>query len=103
MSPYPASSHFLTMQTTKMNGTSLFICMNAQVRHLIEDFWKDIHLQNGYQLLYTPHIAKVGRQLFVCFTENPDPELAALPQNFGHKLITPLLFPGGPLEDQWAH
>lgn len=31
-----------------------------QVRHLIEDFWKDIHLQHGYQLLYTPHIAKVG-------------------------------------------
>ncbi|KAI7835328.1 hypothetical protein COHA_010768 [Chlorella ohadii] len=31
----------------------------AMVRHLIEDFWKDIHLQHGYQLLYTPHIAKV--------------------------------------------
>ena len=33
---------------------------SLQVRHLIEDFWKDIHLQHGYQLLYTPHIAKVG-------------------------------------------
>jgi hypothetical protein len=31
-----------------------------QVRHLIEDFWKNIHLTSGYQLLYTPHIAKVG-------------------------------------------
>lgn len=30
-----------------------------QVRHLIEDFWKTTHLQRGYQLLYTPHIAKV--------------------------------------------
>lgn len=30
-----------------------------QVRHLIEGFWKDTHLQHGYQLLYTPHIAKV--------------------------------------------
>jgi len=27
------------------------------IRKIIEDFWKDIHLKNGYQLLYTPHIA----------------------------------------------
>lgn len=31
----------------------------TQVRHLIEDFWKDVHLRRNYQLLYTPHIAKV--------------------------------------------
>lgn len=31
-----------------------------QVRHLIEGFWKDIHLSSGYQLLYTPHIAKAS-------------------------------------------
>ena len=29
------------------------------VRHLIETYWKDVHLQNGYELLYSPHIAKV--------------------------------------------
>jgi threonyl-tRNA synthetase len=33
----------------------------VQVRHLIEEFWKTTHLQCGYELLYTPHIAKVGR------------------------------------------
>lgn len=33
-------------------------CM-LQVRHLMEDFWKNAHLASGYQLLYTPHIAKV--------------------------------------------
>jgi len=27
------------------------------VRKIIEDFWKEVHLKNGYQLLYTPHIA----------------------------------------------
>ncbi len=27
------------------------------VRKIIEDFWKEIHLKNGYQILYTPHIA----------------------------------------------
>ncbi|KAI3434559.1 hypothetical protein D9Q98_002632 [Chlorella vulgaris] len=31
----------------------------AMVRHLIEEFWKTTHLQCGYELLYTPHIAKV--------------------------------------------
>jgi len=28
------------------------------VRKIIEDFWKKVHLKNGYQLLYTPHIAE---------------------------------------------
>eukprot|EP00246_Nothoceros_aenigmaticus_P011366 TRINITY_DN3058_c0_g1_i1.p1 TRINITY_DN3058_c0_g1~~TRINITY_DN3058_c0_g1_i1.p1 ORF type:complete len:663 (-),score=115.88 TRINITY_DN3058_c0_g1_i1:290-2137(-) len=31
----------------------------AMVRHLIEEYWKKIHLQRGYQLLYTPHVAKL--------------------------------------------
>lgn len=29
------------------------------MRHLIEDYWKKIHLRRGYELLYTPHIAKL--------------------------------------------
>ena len=29
----------------------------AIIRKIIEDFWKEVHLKNGYQLLYTPHIA----------------------------------------------
>eukprot|EP00878_Enallax_costatus_P036766 GHUV01041320.1.p1 GENE.GHUV01041320.1~~GHUV01041320.1.p1 ORF type:complete len:573 (+),score=139.07 GHUV01041320.1:82-1800(+) len=28
-------------------------------RHIIESFWKDLHLQRGYDLVYSPHIAKV--------------------------------------------
>ncbi|GFR51964.1 hypothetical protein Agub_g14487 [Astrephomene gubernaculifera] len=28
------------------------------VRHLIEGFWKELHLARGYQLVYSPHIAK---------------------------------------------
>eukprot|EP00890_Picochlorum_soloecismus_P006514 jgi/Picsp_1/688/NSC_00682-R1_protein len=31
----------------------------AMIRHALEQFWKEIHLKQGYQLLYTPHIAKV--------------------------------------------
>ncbi|GLI63699.1 hypothetical protein VaNZ11_006748, partial [Volvox africanus] len=30
----------------------------AMVRHLIETFWKELHLSRGYQLVYSPHIAK---------------------------------------------
>lgn len=30
----------------------------ALIRHLIESFWKDTHLKNGYQLVNSPHIAK---------------------------------------------
>ncbi len=29
----------------------------GMLRHLIEQFWKDEHLQRGYQLVYTPHLA----------------------------------------------
>lgn len=31
----------------------------ARVRHVIENFWKDLHLARGYELVYSPHIAKV--------------------------------------------
>ena len=31
----------------------------AMVRHVLETFWKEVHLKDGYNLLYTPHIAKV--------------------------------------------
>jgi threonyl-tRNA synthetase len=30
----------------------------AIIRHILEDSWKQIHLQHGYDLLYTPHVAK---------------------------------------------
>ncbi|MFH0879331.1 MAG: threonine--tRNA ligase, partial [Lentisphaerota bacterium] len=30
----------------------------ARVRSIIEDFWRKEHFQNGYELLYTPHIGR---------------------------------------------
>lgn len=30
----------------------------ARVRLAIEDYWRDIHLKNGYELVYTPHVGK---------------------------------------------
>jgi threonyl-tRNA synthetase len=31
----------------------------AVIRRIIEDFWKDEHIKRGYDIVYTPHIAKV--------------------------------------------
>jgi len=31
----------------------------AAVRRIIEDFWRDEHIKRGYDIVYTPHIAKV--------------------------------------------
>jgi threonyl-tRNA synthetase len=31
----------------------------AVVRRVIEDFWKDEHVKRGYDMVYTPHIAKL--------------------------------------------
>ncbi len=30
----------------------------SRIRHEIETFWKDAHFDNGYDILYTPHIGK---------------------------------------------
>jgi len=31
----------------------------AVIRRIIEDFWKDEHVERGYDIIYTPHIAKL--------------------------------------------
>ncbi|GAI57613.1 unnamed protein product, partial [marine sediment metagenome] len=31
----------------------------AVIRRVIEDFWKDEHVKRGYDIIYTPHIAKL--------------------------------------------
>lgn len=40
-------------------GLIIWLPNGAMIRKIIEDFWKDEHLKAGYQLLYTPHIAKL--------------------------------------------
>jgi threonyl-tRNA synthetase len=39
-------------------GLVLWHPKGALVRKLIEDYWRDEHLANGYDLLFTPHIAR---------------------------------------------
>ncbi|MGQ9618161.1 MAG: threonine--tRNA ligase [Candidatus Aminicenantia bacterium] len=40
-------------------GLILWHPKGAMIRKIIEDYWKDEHLKNGYELLYTPHIARI--------------------------------------------
>ncbi len=39
-------------------GLILWQPKGAMARKLIEDYWKEEHYRHGYELLYTPHIAK---------------------------------------------
>ncbi|MBU0730413.1 MAG: threonine--tRNA ligase [Proteobacteria bacterium] len=47
-----------TIQDQIGPGLILWMPKGAMLRKIIEDFWKDEHYRNGYELLYTPHIAK---------------------------------------------
>ncbi|MEW5706807.1 MAG: threonine--tRNA ligase [Actinomycetota bacterium] len=40
-------------------GLPLWHPRGAILRKVIEDFWKDVHIKRGYELIATPHIAKV--------------------------------------------
>ncbi|MDZ7337501.1 MAG: threonine--tRNA ligase [candidate division KSB1 bacterium] len=40
-------------------GLVLWHPKGALVRHLIEDFWRREHLKHGYELLYSPHLARL--------------------------------------------
>ncbi len=47
-----------TIQDEVGPGLILWQPRGALLRKLIEDYWKDAHYKNGYELLYTPHIAR---------------------------------------------
>ena len=40
-------------------GLVLWHPKGATIRLLIENFWRDQHIQNGYELVYSPHVAKL--------------------------------------------
>ncbi|PIE56878.1 MAG: threonine--tRNA ligase [Desulfobulbus propionicus] len=47
-----------TLQDDIGPGLILWQPRGALLRRLIEDYWKEEHYRNGYELLYTPHIAR---------------------------------------------
>ena len=40
-------------------GLVLWHPKGSTIRLLIENFWRDQHIQNGYELVYSPHVAKL--------------------------------------------
>uniref|UniRef100_A0A7R9VNR4 threonine--tRNA ligase n=1 Tax=Chlamydomonas euryale TaxID=1486919 RepID=A0A7R9VNR4_9CHLO len=50
---------FSIQQEAAGGGLVFWHPKGALVRHQIETFWKDLHLQRGYNLVYSPHIAKL--------------------------------------------
>ena len=41
------------------SGLVLWHPKGAMIRNLIENFWRDAHYKNGYDVVFTPHIAKL--------------------------------------------
>lgn len=39
-------------------GLVLWHPKGAMIRYLIESYWTEMHLQNGYELVYTPHVGR---------------------------------------------
>ncbi|KAG2486564.1 hypothetical protein HYH03_014734 [Edaphochlamys debaryana] len=53
-----AELNLFSIQESSGGGLVYWHPPGAMVRHLIETFWKELHLNRGYQLVYSPHIAK---------------------------------------------
>ncbi|MFQ5559437.1 MAG: threonine--tRNA ligase, partial [Nitrospinota bacterium] len=49
---------FFSIDETVGPGLALWHPKGGTVRYIIEKFWGDEHQKNGYQIVYTPHIAK---------------------------------------------
>jgi threonyl-tRNA synthetase len=49
----------ITIQDEIGPGLVLWHPKGALVRLLIENFWREQHLQNGYDLVYSPHVARL--------------------------------------------
>lgn len=48
-----------TIQEAAGGGLVFWHPKGSRVRRIMEDFWKDRHVADGYELLYTPHVANV--------------------------------------------
>ncbi|NEQ54342.1 MAG: threonine--tRNA ligase [Leptolyngbya sp. SIO3F4] len=51
------SLNLFSIQEAAGGGLVFWHPKGARMRLLIEDYWRQSHLQGGYELLYTPHIA----------------------------------------------
>lgn len=49
-----------SIQENVGSGLILWHPKGALIKHLIENYWKEEHIKNGYQLVSTPHVAKLN-------------------------------------------
>jgi threonyl-tRNA synthetase len=49
-----------SIQEDAGGGLVFWHAKGSQIRRLIEDYWKDAHIEGGYELLTTPHMADLG-------------------------------------------
>lgn len=54
-----AKLDLFTIQEAAGGGLVFWHPKGAIVRRIMEDFWKEAHLEDGYEILYTPHVANV--------------------------------------------
>mmetsp|Transcript_27832 Transcript_27832/g.78708 ORF Transcript_27832/g.78708 Transcript_27832/m.78708 type:complete len:565 (+) Transcript_27832:265-1959(+) len=50
---------FSIQQDAAGGGLVFWHPRGAAVRNVVENYWKEVHLARGYDLLYTPHVAKL--------------------------------------------
>eukprot|EP00793_Prasinoderma_coloniale_P001254 PRCOL_00005026-RA len=50
---------FSIQQESAGGGLVFWHPKGALMRHQIEDYWKQMHFADGYELVYTPHVAKL--------------------------------------------
>jgi threonyl-tRNA synthetase len=41
-------------------GLILWHPKGAKIRYILENYWREEHIKNGYEIVYTPHIAKLS-------------------------------------------
>ncbi|MBD2356012.1 threonine--tRNA ligase [Tolypothrix sp. FACHB-123] len=51
--------NLFSIQEAAGGGLVFWHPKGANIRYIIEDYWRKAHLESGYQLLYTPHIANL--------------------------------------------
>jgi threonyl-tRNA synthetase len=52
--------NLFSIQNEGGGGLVFWHSKGSMIRRLIEDYWKNQHLQNGYEILYTPHLANLN-------------------------------------------
>ena len=51
--------NLFSLQEAAGGGLVFWHPAGARVRHVVENFWRDVHLARGYDMVYSPHVARL--------------------------------------------